>query len=86
MKDFPDAEEHARVILEAVKGDYKLALAFSPFDRTVSAVSNPVLIGRAVHVKSIRGRTDERMRNFVYQQFDAAVDPYFAPSFSRCGL
>jgi hypothetical protein len=26
MTDSPDAEEHARAILEAVKGDHKLAL------------------------------------------------------------
>jgi hypothetical protein len=26
MPDFPDAEEHARVILESVKGDYTKAL------------------------------------------------------------
>jgi hypothetical protein len=26
MTEFPNAEEHARVILEAAKGDYELAL------------------------------------------------------------
>jgi hypothetical protein len=29
MTEFPDAEEHARAILEAARRDYKLALVFA---------------------------------------------------------
>jgi hypothetical protein len=56
---------------------YWRTIAFLFIDRTASAVSHPVLIGRPMHVKSIRGRTDERMSNCMYRQLDAAVTVTF---------